>query len=67
MKVENSSCSANIPKEPQMSQSTPDEPDFPALPRPSLLVSTRTMVARVTALRYLEGKSQIPVSDRWEA
>ena len=41
---------AIIPKDSQMSQSTPDEPDFPALPRPSPRVSTHTTVALETAL-----------------
>ena len=49
-----------------MTQSTPEEPDFPALPRLSHRVSTHTMVARVTALWHLEGKPQTPVSTRHE-
>ena len=67
-KVEKKSRSwATIPKDPQKSQSNPDEPDFPALSRLSPLVLTRTTMAHVTALCYLEGKSQIPVSTGWEA
>ena len=52
---------AIIPKDPQISQPTPDEPDFPALPRLSPQVSTHTMVELVTALWHLEGKPQIHV------
>ena len=33
-----------------MSQSTPEEPDYPALPQLSRRVFTHTMVARVTPL-----------------
>ena len=62
----NSRGRATIPKDPQMSQSTPDEPDFPALPQLSPRVSTHTTVARETALWPLEGKLQIPVSTRLE-
>ena len=62
----NSRDHATIPKDPQMSQSTPDEPDFPALPQLSPRVSTHTTVARETALWPLEGKLQIPVSTRLE-
>ena len=62
-KVERNSRSlATIPKDPQISQSTPDEPYFPALPRLPPRVSTHTTVACVTALWHLEGKPQIPVS-----
>ena len=47
-----------IPKVPQMSQSTPEEPDFTALPRLSRRGSTHTTVARGTALwESLVGKS----------
>ena len=41
---------ATIPRVPQMSQSTPGKPVFPALPRLSSRGSTHTMVARGTAL-----------------
>ena len=58
---------ATIPKDPQMSQSTPDEPDFPALPRLSPRVSTHTTGVRMTALRHLKGKTHIPVSTQREA
>ena len=52
---------ATIPRLPQMSQSIPQEPVFPALPRLSRRVSTHTMVTRGTALwESLEGKPQIP-------
>ena len=54
-------------KDPQIYQSTPGEPDFPALPRVSPRVLTHTTVARVTALWHLEGKPKIPVSPRREA
>ena len=64
----NSRGSATISKDQQIFQSTPDEPDFPALPRLLPRVSTDTTVARVTALwESLEGKLQIPVSTRQEA
>ena len=44
-----------------MSQSTPEEPDFPALTRLSLPVATHPAVACVTPLwESLEGKPQIP-------
>ena len=63
-----------IPRVPQMSQSIPGKPVFPALPRLSSRGSTHTTVARGTALweslvgkprgkdswESLEGKSQIP-------
>ena len=54
-----------IPGVPQMFQSFPEEPVFPALPRLSRRGSTHTMVARGTALweslvGSLEGKPQIP-------
>ena len=50
-KVErNSRGHASISKFHQMSQSTPEEPDFHALPRLSRRGSTHTTVARVTAL-----------------
>ena len=43
-----------------MSQSTPEEPDFPALPRLSPQVWTQTKLARVIALwESLKGKPQI--------
>ena len=41
---------ATIPRVPQMSQSIPGKPVFPALPRLSSRGSTHTMVARGTAL-----------------
>ena len=41
---------ATIPRVPQMSQSIPGKPDFPALPRLSSRGSTHTTVARGTAL-----------------
>ena len=41
---------ATIPRVPQMSQSMPGKPVFPALPRLSSRGSTHTTVARVTAL-----------------
>ena len=46
-----------IPRVPQMTQSIPGKPVFPALPRISSRVSTHTTVARGTALLLsLEGK-----------
>ena len=51
-----------------MSQSTPKDPDFPALPRISCRVLTRPTEALVTALwENLELKTQFPVSMRREA
>ena len=48
---------ATIPRVPQMSQSIPGKPVFPALPRPSSRGSTHTTVARGTALwEILVGK-----------
>ena len=41
---------ATIPRVPQMSQSIPGKPVFPALPRPSSRFSTHTTVARGTPL-----------------
>ena len=41
---------ATIPRVPQMSQSTPGKPVFPALPRLSSRGSSHTIVARGTAL-----------------
>ena len=41
---------ATIPRVPQLSQSIPEEPVFPALPQLSRRGSTHTMVARGTAL-----------------
>ena len=50
-----------IPRVPQMSQSIPGKPVFPALPRLSRRGSTHTMVVRGTALwESLVGKPQIP-------
>ena len=43
-------CRATIPRVPQMSQSIPGKPVFPALPRFSSRGSTHTSVARGTAL-----------------
>ena len=43
-------CHATIPRVPQMSQSIPGKPVFPALPRLSSRGSTHTTVARGTAL-----------------
>ena len=52
---------ATIPRVPQMSQSIPGKPVFPALPRLSSRGSTQTSVARGTALwESLEGKPLIP-------
>ena len=49
---------ATIPRVPQMSQSIPEKPVFPALPLPSSRGSTHTTVARGTALqKSLLGKS----------
>ena len=49
---------ATIPRVPQMSQSIPGKPVFPALPRHSSQGSTHTTVARGTALwESLVGKS----------
>ena len=64
-KVErNSRGPATIPKVPQMSQSTPEEPDFPALPRHSCRGSTHTTAACVTALwESLVGKPQGKATD----
>ena len=48
---------ATIPRVPQMSQSIPGKPVFPALPRLSSRGSTHTMVARGTTLwKSLVGK-----------
>ena len=46
----NSRVHATTPKVPDMSQSSPEEPDFSALHRLARRVSTHTTVARVTAL-----------------
>ena len=52
---------ATIPRVPQMSQSIPGKPLFPALPRLSSRGSTHTTVALGTALcESLQGKPQIP-------
>ena len=69
MKVErNSRSHATIPKVPQMSHATPEEHDYPALPRLSHRVQTHMTVGHVTALwESLQGKTQIPVSTLWEA
>ena len=55
---------ATITKVPQMSQSTLEHPDFPALPPLSRQGSTHTTVARVTALwESLLGKPQGKATD----
>ena len=52
---------ASIPRVPQMSQSFPGKPVFPALPGRSSRGLTHTTVARGTALwQSLEEKTQIP-------
>ena len=52
---------ATTPRVPEMSQSIPGKPVFPALPRLSSRGSTHTMVTRGTDLwERLEGKPQIP-------
>ena len=54
---------ATIPKVPQMSQSIPEKPVFPALPRLSSRGSTHTTVARGTALwESLVGKTRLKAS-----
>ena len=59
---------ATIPRVPQMSQSIPEKPDFPALPRLSPRVSTNTVVASVKALwESLKRKPQIRGLTRQEA
>ena len=59
---------ATILKKPQMFQSTPEKPDFPALPRLSPRVSTNTVVASVKALwESLKRKPQIRGLTRQEA
>ena len=55
---------ATIPRVPQMSQSIPEEPVFPALPRVSRRGSTHTTVARATALwESLVGKPRGKATD----
>ena len=55
---------ATIPRVPQMSQSIPGKPVFPALPRLSSRGSTHTTVARGTALwESLVGKPQGKATD----
>ena len=55
---------ATIPRVPQMSQSIPGKPVFPALPRLSSRGSTHTTVARGTALwESLVGKSRGKAAD----
>ena len=55
---------ATIPTVPQMSQSIPGKPVFPALPRLSSRGSTHTMVARGTALwESLVGKPRGKATD----
>ena len=54
---------ATIPRFPQMSQSIPGKPVFPALPRLSSRFSTQTTVARGTALwESLVGKPRVKTS-----
>ena len=56
-------CRATIPRIPQMSQSIPGKPVFPALPRLSSRGSTHTTVARGTALwESLVGKPRVKAS-----
>ena len=55
---------ATIPRVPQMSQSIPGKPVFPALPRLSSRGSTNTTVARGTALwESLLGKTEWKATD----
>ena len=55
---------ATIPRVPQMSQSIPGKPDFPALPRISSRGSTHTTMARGTALwESLVGKPRGKATD----
>ena len=55
---------ATIPRVPQMSQSIPGNPDFPALPRISSRGSTHTTMARGTALwESLVGKPRGKATD----
>ena len=55
---------ATIPRVPQMSQSIPGKPVFPALPRLSSRGSTHTTVARATALwESLVGKPRGKATD----
>ena len=55
---------ATIPRVPQMSQSVPGKPVFPALPRLSSRASTHTTVARGTALwKSLVGKPRGKATD----
>ena len=55
---------ATIPRLPQMSQSIPQEPVFPALPQLSRRGSTQTTVTRGTALwESLVGKTRGKVTD----
>ena len=55
---------ATIPRVPQMSQSIPGKPVFPALPRLSSRDSTHTTVARGTALwESLVGKPRAKATD----
>ena len=55
---------ATIPRVPQISQSIPEEPVFPALPRLSCRESTHTTVARGTALsERLVGKPRGKATD----
>ena len=55
---------ATIPRVPQISQSIPEEPDFPALPRVSRRASTHTTVTRGTVLwESLVGKPRGKATD----
>ena len=55
---------ATIPRIPQMTQSIPGKPVFPALPRLSIRGSTHTTVARETALwEGLVGKPRGKTTD----
>ena len=55
---------ATIPRVPEMSQSFPEEPVFPSLPRLSRRGSTHTMVARGTAIwESLVGKPRGKATD----
>ena len=57
-------CRATIPRDPQMSQSIPEDPVFPALLRLSRQGSTHTTVARGTALwESLVGKPRGKATD----
>ena len=64
IKAEELQGRATIPRVPQMSQSIPGKPVFPALPRPSSRGSTHTTVSRGTALwQSLVGKPRGKATD----